>query len=157
MPVSEPVIGTVGVFINKEPVGSRRIDHIGAYVKEHFVPIGSLCDNEQDCDCPSRASIFKEMIRSIHVDRSFHGRYCVVAATMTARSLSLTSRVSTTTISSIFHGFEDPVVERFYLFVGITDQKFLFEVFEEVLFGLITSKNQVGVVMGLFKETFKGG
>jgi hypothetical protein len=32
--------------------------------------------------------------------------------------------------------FEDPVVESFYLFVGITDHKFLLEVFEEILFGL---------------------
>jgi len=38
------------------------------------------------------------------------------------------------------------------VFVGITDHKFLFEVFEEVLFGLITGKNQVGVIMRLFKE-----
>jgi hypothetical protein len=29
----------------------------------------------------------------------------------------------------IFHGFEDPVVESFDLFVGITDHKFLLEVF----------------------------
>jgi len=43
--------------------------------------------------------------------------------------------------SDIFHGFEDPVVQSFDLFIGITDHKFLLEVFEEVLFGLITSKN----------------
>ena len=57
----------------------------------------------------------------------------------------------------MFHGFEDQVVETFELFVGIADHKFLLEVFEKVLFGLITSKNQVGVVMRLFKEAFKGG
>ena len=39
----------------------------------------------------------------------------------------------------IFHGFEDPVVESLELFVGITDHKFLLEVFEEVLFGFITT------------------
>jgi|SRR5271166_2109662 len=60
-------------------------------------------------------------------------------------------------LCGVFHGFKDPVVKSFDLFVGITDHKFLFEVFEEVLFGLITGKNQVGVIMRLFKEAFKGG
>src|ERR1700737_686451 len=60
-------------------------------------------------------------------------------------------------LGGICHGFEDPVVESFDLFVGITDHKFLLEVFEKVLFGLMTSKNQVGVVMCLFKKAFKGG
>jgi hypothetical protein len=59
--------------------------------------------------------------------------------------------------SDTFHGFEDPVVQSFDLFIGITDHKFLLEVFEEVLFGLITSKNQVGVIVRLFKEALKGG
>jgi hypothetical protein len=58
-------------------------------------------------------------------------------------------------LRGIFHGFEDQVVESFELFIGIADHKLLLEVFEEVLFGLITSKNQVGVVMRLFKEAFK--
>jgi len=46
-------------------------------------------------------------------------------------------------------------MESFDLFVGITGPKFLLEVFEEVLSGLITRKNQFGVVMRLFKEAFK--
>jgi len=37
-------------------------------------------------------------------------------------------------LCGIIHGFEDPVVESFELFVGITDHEFLLEVFEEVLF-----------------------